>query len=67
MQEEDETTNGPIYFVRELGGRRVYKAQRLSSGNWLLIETNGASRLTVNNQRFSGGYERVPDDDRQAG
>jgi len=64
MPEDDETTNADVE-VREVGGgRRLFKAQRLSSGNWLLIESHNASRRTVNHEEFTGSYERVRNDDR---
>lgn len=61
MSEDESTIKGPTWLVRELaGGRRIYIAQRLSSGNWLLVERNGASRRTINHEEFSKGYENVP-------
>jgi hypothetical protein len=67
MPDDEETIKGPAFDVREVGGRRIYTAQRLSSGNWLLVETNNASRRTINNDEFCRGYERVPQDDRKTG
>jgi len=59
---------GAIEFhVNEIGGRRLFKARRLSSGNWLLVETNGMSRRTITHADFTRGYERTPRNDRQAG
>lgn len=61
MQEDEGTIRGPEYDVREVGGgRRIFSAKRLSSGNWLLVEKSGASRRTINHEDFSKGYERVP-------
>jgi hypothetical protein len=67
MPGDDETIKGPVYRVLETGGRRIFNAQRLSSGNWLLIEPSGASRRTINNEEFSKGYERIPHDDHKTG
>lgn len=65
MSDEDATIKGPVIDVREFGGRRLFKAERLSSGNWLLVEFNGASRRTINHDEFLKGYERISADDRQ--
>ncbi len=67
MHDEDATTRGTEFEVTEVGGRRVFKARRLGTGNWLLVEGNGLSRRTINNEDFNKGYERVPQDDRKNG
>lgn len=65
MPDDAGTTRGQECDVREVGGgRRIFKANRLSSGNWLLVEKGGANRRTINNEAFCNHYERVPHFDR---
>ena len=60
MQDGAERTSGQAFIVREVGGRRIFKAQRFSSGNWLLVEVNNTSRRTINHEDFMSKYEKVP-------
>jgi hypothetical protein len=67
MLDEEGMTRKRIVEAREIGGRRLFKAERLSSGNWLLIESNGISRRTITNDEFLSKYERVPRNDSETG
>jgi hypothetical protein len=67
MQDGDPTTRRELIEVREFNGRRIYTARRLRSGNWLLIETDGSTRRTINNEEFARGYERIARHDSDAG
>jgi len=61
MPDGGGTIRGSIFVRETAGGRRLFKAERLRSGNWLLVETSGASRRTVNHDDFCVAYEKVPD------
>lgn len=43
-------------------GHRLYRATRLSSGNWLVVNSDGTDRRTITNAEFQGNYEKVPDE-----
>lgn len=67
MPDEDKTTKNPSFEVREFGGRRIYRAQRLDSGQWLLVDTDSASCRTVTNDELGKNYEWIRRHDRQTG
>lgn len=61
MPDADGTIRGPEYDVREVGGgRRIYRAKRLATGNWLVVDKSSGTRQTINNEDFCNGYERMP-------
>lgn len=70
MRDGEETTTGhsnesPLsgdsqgILVRY--GHRLYRAKRLSSGNWLILDPANKDRRTITNGEFLANYERVPE------
>lgn len=60
-ESNDESKVEPL---RVRYGNRIYRATRLSSGNWSVADQNGFHFKTVNHNDFQAQFEKVPDDNK---
>lgn len=63
MSNDNESSDeSKVKPLRVRYGNRIYRATRLSSGNWSVEDQNGFHFRTVNHNDFQAQFERVPDD-----
>ena len=43
-------------------GNRVFRAKRLTSGNWMVSNDEGTEKRAITHDEFQNNYERLPNE-----